>query len=446
MIRSYLNYSSYINSAPSQTFGSRAGYDLDKISPDDKVDFRTLAGRKRLYALYRRDPMSWRICNMTAALCVARGFKIIPPSQKSRDVLKQFLVSLHKTDPVNALLNKIASITVDAAWSGQGWRERLYSKQWTQNDDPLKVKGNNIVGLKSIHPMCMDFKRDHSGHILLDEDGQFGCPGEFLGYTETSEDGLNVRDIDKRRICHLTLHNIGDEILGIPILEPLYKTRHRGMSIEDGIAQGAYRHGVPFLDLTVGDDQHPADKEMLDNVSEQAAGSNYMSEFVHPPWIKVNMFEQFSLARSRGMLDPYVELCATGSGFPRSVLTGSGEGTNKATVSVLLNVMQPAVISPLQQKLKLFIEDQLFAPLMAINGMLDEIPYVQWNETFPTDYNIAANVKLLSEVIVEGKQLFSYAEAREMLRLPSAENNTFYSLSKQELSKRKAYEIRIEPG
>src|SRR3990167_4769911 len=234
MIRDYFSSSSSFQKAPAVTVGSRAGYAMDSIISGDRLDFRKLNDKKLLYILYRRDPLSNKVVNATANFTVSRGFKIIPPSDKARAVIKDFLYKMHRTDPINALLVDLTTLTKDAGWSGDGWRERRYSQAWTQNENPFNVKNNSIIGLKPIHPLTMDFKRGINGEILLDEDGLFGEKGEFLSYTQKLEDAYQKRDIDKRRIAHLKFNYVGDEQLGISDLEIIYKTRHRGMNIEDG--------------------------------------------------------------------------------------------------------------------------------------------------------------------------------------------------------------------
>lgn len=435
MIRQYLSSHSYVPSAPSHTEGSRAGYSFDRINPDENVDFRTQKGREILYILSKRDPTCWRIKNAIPALSVARGFKIIPQSPEAREVIKKFLYSLHKTDPITALLVAVRQLAEDSVWSGNGFWEKQYSKDWSFRDDPFEVKGNSIVGLKKIHPLTMDLKRDYSGEVLIDEKGDFGPPDEFLAYSQTLtlKGQWKSRDIDKRRIAHLKFNTIGDEVLGISDYEPIYATIKRSASIQDGIAQGAFRHGVPFLDITVGDEQHPPDKEMLDNARDEVKDSSYMSEFVHPPWYKTEMHEQFSLSKSKGMLEPFNALIATSTGIPFSVLAGSGEGTNKSTVSELINLIQPLIIAPRQHALKLFLEEQIFCPLMEMSK-IDGVPLIQWNELFPADYSIADKLKVMSSILIEKKPLLSWVEAREILRFPSQEEGTFYSLSRENLS------------
>ncbi|KKL55599.1 hypothetical protein LCGC14_2253780, partial [marine sediment metagenome] len=408
MIREYLSTTlAAVQSAPTATVGSRTGYSYDKIIREDAIDFRTLEGKKILYILYRRDPTSWRVVNALTALTMARGFKIIPQSEKARDVIKEFLFNLHPTDPINALMVWLHKIATDASWSGCGWEEYKFKKKFTEETQNPYV-GNGIVGLKRVHPLTIDYKREVNGDIMLDTEGWFGPEDEFLAYTQTLEDSQKTRDIDKRRLMHLTFHNIGDELQGVSDLESIYKTRHRAGNIEDGIAQGAFRHGVPFLDVVVGDDAHPPDVGMMEKAKEEVKGSSYMSEFVHPPWYKVKMFEQFSLAKSGGMLEPFLNLVTTATGLPQPILTGSGEGTNKATVKELVAMLPDLVIIPRQRALKLFLENQLLAPLMLMNK-IDEVPFIQWNEMFPVDATYAQRLKLLSEILIENKPVISHA-------------------------------------
>ena len=425
--REIVNFSVEPQIPRTETTYSQAAYGRELLTAEDEVNFKTLRDRKLLYILYRRDPICNKVINTRASLAVARGFKIISRDDEERKIIKNFIKGFHRTDPVTALIDRLRNLSIDTGWAGDGWWERVYNEN---NAD------KKMISVAPIHPLTMDYKRNAQGEILFDDEGDFGKRGEFLSYYEKVEQ--RERDIDKNRVAHSVFNQIGDELLGMSDLEPIYKTTHRRMSIEDGIAQGAFRHGVPFLDVTVGDPGHPPTKEMMDTARDEVRGSSYLSEYVHPPWYKVNMFEQFSLGKSAKILDPFYALTAGNSGIPIFVLLGTGEKLNKATAEKLIDMLPPLVIDPMQAKLKLFLEDQIFAPLLESHGIKEPSAQIQWNEVFPANQSFTDKIKTLATITIQGKPLISWIEAREMLKLPSPEAGSISKLSRQNLSEMQA--------
>lgn len=97
------------------------------------------------------------------------------------------------------------------------------------------------------------------------------------------------------------------------------------MNIEEGIAQGIVRHGTPLHDVIVGDEAHPPTKEMMDNAADEVRGLNYMTEYVHPPWYRVQLIEAFSLGKASKYVDPFVDNIVAATGIPKFMILGKGE-------------------------------------------------------------------------------------------------------------------------
>jgi len=307
------------------------------------------------------------------------------------------LKQLHPTDPVTYLINLFRNISIDTDWSGNGYWEKRYNKK------------AELINLDPVHPLHLDFKRWPNNKIIF----YLGKPYAYHQKVEQKE-----RDIEPYRIAHLRYNSIGDELLGISTLEPLFKTLQRLMNIEEGIAQGIVRHGTPLHDIIVGDEAHPPTKEMLDNAADEVKGLNYMTEYVHPPWYRVQLIESFSLGKASKYVDPFVDNIVSATGIPKFMLLGKGEETNKAVAQQILRGLN-MTIEPLQQSLKLMFEKEVLFPLMKYHNV-DGCPYIQWNEILPEEStDPVKKLELLSKIAINNKPLLTWEEAREIAKLPS---------------------------
>ncbi|MCK5020695.1 MAG: hypothetical protein KAS32_26985, partial [Candidatus Peribacteraceae bacterium] len=324
------------------------------LQKDKGVDFRTKNGKKELYVLRRRNALAARIVKARANLTLGRGFKIIVDSPAQKKALDKFLKRLHSTDPITALIYKVRILFMDADWSGNGWWEKLY---YIENG-----KRVGIADLLSLHPLITDYARNNNGEIIYDE---FNKPVAIEQIKDDNGFGRDKKIIPREDAAVLTLDVIGDEVLGVSIYESAFKSYHREMLIHEGVAMGIYRHGVPLHDITVGNEDMKPTQKMLDDAEEEVKGLSYMSEYVHPPWYKVELKESFSLSGAKSFVDPYVDDIIVSSGLPEFIITGKGESSNKATAQEMIRAVN-LTIKPLQQKLKLFLESEIFKPMMEL--------------------------------------------------------------------------------
>jgi len=383
----------------------------------ESVNFNKYEGKKQLYILYRRCSLAHRAVESRANITFGRGFKIITNNKREQNILNKFLTDLHPTDPVTALLVKCRKMMINADWSGNSWEEKRY---WMKNG-----KKTGLAQLNTIHPLNTDFKRESFGKIEFDNNH---VP-KYVRETVQTEH----RDIPYEDVAHLTLKTIGDEYLGMSVLEPCFKSIHRYMLTAEGIASGVYRHGNPLYDINVGDETHPASKPMLDQAAEEVRNMNFMSEWVHPPWYRMTLTESFSLGNSPNYLKPFIEDIIVASGMPEFVILGKGENTNKAVAQEIIRTVN-LTVEPLQQIQKLFIESQILQPMMSLAGC-NTVPLVQWNEILP-DYPMDPVKKLdiLSKIMVGDKPLLTAEELREMARLPTKQKGVVEKLSARKKS------------
>lgn len=389
---------------------SKASEDLTEVAFTDTTYFQKPDGKKLLEVMYRNSWIVKKCINVRANLLSFRGLKIVVKSDKAKQVVDELLRKMHPTRPMLALQNSFRNRSINCDIFGNAFDELLYTPAGTKEKpvDPKNAK--DLIGFTTIHPVNLDFRRDTGDKILFENNIPVGWT---FRKDPTSVDSVTL-PLD--RVAHLKYNCIGDELLGMSSIEPIYKTAERLMKIEEGITQGILTHGNPLHDVIVGDESHPPTKKMIDNVSEEVRGLNGMSEYVHPPWIRVGQIEAFSLGKSPNYMQPFITAICSNFEVPEFIALGRGEGTNKATAQVMINFIRQT-IEPLQQAQALYFEEQILAPLMKIKK-IDEVPMIEWNEILPsTPEDLAATINTLSQTLIGEKCVITYEEARELLSL-----------------------------
>jgi len=409
---------------------SQAAEDNSEIAFSDTTYFQKADGKKELEILYRNCWAIFKAINVRANLLASRGLKIVCKSDKAKEVTNTMLKRMHPTRPMLALQNSFRNRSINADIWGWAPDELLYDPKGTVESpaDPKNAKSLN--GFRPVHPINIDFQRKEDGKIIFEN----GIPKGWSYKQDPSNDLKSIK-LPFKRIAFLKYNQIGDEILGMSTIEPIFKTGERLMKIEEGTTQGILTHGNPLHDVIVGDESHPPTKKMIDNTAEEVKGLNLKSEYVHPPWIRVGQIESFSLGKSPNYMQPFITAIAAATQVPEFVLLGRGEGTNKATAQAMINFIHQT-IEPLQQAQALYFEEEILAPLMKINNV-PEIPMIEWNEILPnTPAELADAIKTMSETILDEKVIITYEEARELLNL--GKNLSFKKPTGAELAEKKA--------
>jgi len=408
---------------------SKASEDSTEIAYSDTTYFQKADGKKELEILYRNNWAVFKAINVRANLLATRGLKIICKSDKAKNVVKNFLKDLHPTRPMLALQNSFRNRSINADIFGNAFEELLYIPAGTRENPADPKKARDLLGFTPIHPINIDFLRKPNSNKIEFKNGK----PKGWKYTQDPLQDYQAIKLPLERIAHLRYNVIGDELLGMSTIEPVFKTAERLLKIEEGITQGILTHGNPLHDVIVGDEAHPPTKKMIDNIAEEVKGLNMKSEYVHPPWIRVGQIEAFSLGKSPNYMQPFITAIAACTGVPEFILLGRGEGTNKATATAMVNFVHQT-IEPLQQTQALFFEEQILSPLMKLKK-IDEVPTIEWNEILPKSVSDYANViKVLSEAMIGGKQIITFEEARELAGL--GKSSDFKKPSESQLTKK----------
>jgi len=413
---------------------SVASLDKREIAFVKRTYFQDFDGKKKLEIMFRNSWAVNRAINVRANLMSSRGLKIKTTSDKQKKVITDFLKQMHPTRPMLALQNSFRARSLSADIFGNAFDELLF--------DPAKLANGKVaspedakafLGFSPMHPINTDFIREEGSDKIAMENN---VPEGYHFNADPSGAQAGGINLPLKRVGHLAYNRIADELLGMSLIEPIYKTAERLMKIEEGMAQGVLTYGNPTRDFICGDAENRPTKKMMDDVADTVEDYNNLSEYVHPYYIRVSQMESFSLGKIPNYVQPFVTAIAAETRVPEFLLLGRGEGTNKATAQAMINFVHQT-IEPLQQAQAMYFEEQIMAPLMKLNK-IEEVPTIEWNDILPRTIADSANViKSLSEVIVNNKQIFSAEELREISGV--GDKVSFKKESKSELS-----EITIE--
>ncbi len=392
---------------------SIASDDLSEIAFSDTTYFQKPEGKKALEILYRNNWAVKKSINARANLMSFRGMKFVTKSDKAKKVLTEFLMRMHPTRPMLAMQNSFRNRSINADIFPFAADELLFTPGGTREKPADPKDAKDLLGFTTIHPINIDFQRKNGEKIIFDDDN---IPVGWIYKRDPEGDYTGGIKLPLDRVAYMSYNQIGDELIGMSSIEPVFKTAERHLKVEEGIAHGVITYGNPTRDFIVGDETHPPKKKMMDEVAKEVKGFNFKSEYIHPPWVRVGQIESFSLGKIPNYIEPFVTAIAANFEVPYFVVTGRGEGTNKATAQVMVDFIYQT-IEPLQQKQAMYFEESILAPLMKLNNV-EEVPTIEWNEILPKNITDYANVvKVLSEAIIGGKQIITMEEARELAGL-----------------------------
>ena len=319
----------------------------------EQLDFQKKKDKKKLYSIYRRSAPIFHALNFRATLAIP-SLEIKTTSDKQKKAVDLFLSALHPVSGNLALVKILRDLHVDTDWAGTGFWELI-----------LNEKKTNLAGIKKIHPIDIDLIREHGQGSKVKRD-TYGNPVGWLQEVDNEK-----QELDFKEIAYCTFHSLGDEILGVSTLEPLYKTVYRLMNIEEGLATSIFRHGFPLYDITVGTEERMPTKEQIDDAIKEVKGLNFKSEFVHPPNYKVALLEAYSLGKGHDYTGVFIESISAATDIPRFLLMGTAKDLSRASAQELRKML--AALKHNQDCIKLFFEEQVLKPLMEINH-IDEVP------------------------------------------------------------------------
>lgn len=274
------------------------------------VDY-SLVNYNKLETIYKTDQMIFQAVNIISTFALSKGYEFIVDDDKDeflemRDQIASFDMKIN----LSKLLTDVAR---HLHIYGNAYLEIVFSK----NDE------KQVVDLVLIDPKTIAFKKKGTGEIDLDDSGN------IKGYIQT----VNAKKItlEPEQIIHFRINTIADSLTGTGIIEPLVKIIEAKRNIEVGLAEAVYRHGFPQFHVKLGDNDHQPTGDQVTEESEKYKKINSKSEFVTPYYYDIQVLEAPSLKGGDSYLKHFIDQEIAGTGVPKTILMGTGEGSNRAS-------------------------------------------------------------------------------------------------------------------
>lgn len=377
-----------------------------------------------LELLYMRDPESFNGVNVITKTFLTTKYNL------SNDYEDQLLAFLAANNFHELLLKIIQHLCV----YGNAWAEILYRTKTVHNMDGTDRVEKIIAGLDILDPKLMDFRRDTQQAIVFDD---LGFPKEVVQYVPNNKDldetkylvvpqndlyGRYTRAIivPKADVVHFSLYTVGDNPVGIGLLEPLFNVVNSKKMIERGLAQSIHHIGFPILWIKIGNNVFPASAEEMNSAFEMVRQTNERSQFVTPDNYDIKILQSNNIAQVQDHLTYFQNEIISGMGIPKPFITGEGEGS-KHTLE-MQKVLFDRNIKMLQHVVSRIIETEIFARFAREHNFPNwfaHAPQLVWGEVSEesTTDMIKNIVDLVdSGIVTADKNLETYV--RNELQLP----------------------------
>lgn len=368
---------------------NKTSYELDILSGEKPSVLNRPVSEERkkiplskLEEAYIRDAHLFNGINLYTKLIMGAGYKIRCDNEK----ILSFIGLWQREVNLKGILDELVTHMLVF---GNAYLEIVY--------DSSKSK---IVGILPLNPKRIDYLKSLEGSIQFNPDTL-----KPLGYTQKIPFGLK-KGGDKYlppkeislgddevyfpddHIAHFKLFTIGEGFYGIGLIEPVYQLSLIKFNVEDGFGEAAHRTGMPLVTAQLGDETHQPTAQMVNDTVDQILKMKANSVGGFPYYVDLKILEsQRGLESLSDALKYFVGSQAASLGIPLSLLTGSGEKTNRSVLLIQYQLLE-RTMRFIQNRInegfnKIF---NIFAELN--NWDLSETPItIDWNEVSITDMN-----------------------------------------------------------
>jgi len=343
-------------------------YSRGKISLGLGGELKTLRSERlitkvpesKLEKIYRLEPLIFNGINMLSRLIVTPFFLQYPEGTKENE--KEIWEDFIKRTKLDSYLYLV---TKDALLYGNGWLEIIYN-----------VDNTDILGFNPINPDEIDYKRTGDAQIELDEMGQ------PVGFKWTNVLRGGEKELKIEEVVHIKFYTLGDDFLGISLIEPLYKSAIIKLNIEDALGNAIHRRTFPLYVGYIGSEKAPdliIQEEKLKQLSLDLAKASHKASFAFPWYYKIEKIEPSDLSSLQVHLDHFVNLICSGLGIPKGLLIGTGDV--RGALEAQLHDFEKEIIT-YQSMLQRQVEDQIFKRFQRIKD-LTSLPTIVWKPISP---------------------------------------------------------------
>lgn len=347
----------------------------DSYSSAERVDAKELEG------CYVYDPIVFNSVNKLVQTIMGAGWELRCDGEKSEETLNYF----------SSFLDNIGEVGEETTWEEMlsiiFQNQLIYGKHYIENVYNFNMK--KIVDLVSLDPKKIDYARDNLGKVVLDENGR------PLGYVQTVPMGVDTTGrgdpapenvslgnnkifIRRDRIAHFKLYTYGDRFDGLGVVEPAYKSIVRRQNIEEAQANSIFTRGTYPVIAYVGDKEHYPTNNMIDNAINKISNLQHNRYFAFPYWYNVKPLEVQQSEIVDNTMRYLRENSSASLGLPLAFAVGSGEATNRATLTNQQQFLE-FTLNDIVQRTIATIRKQIFKRICKLKRF-PSVPYLVWGD------------------------------------------------------------------
>jgi hypothetical protein len=149
-------------------------------------------------------------------------------------------------------------------------------------------------------------------------------------------------------------------------------------NVEQGFAETIQKIAYPRTIAKVGDPTHPPSQGMIDDIANKLADMEAQHQYIFPYYVDLSVLESKKSDKVQDNLGYFIDGIVSGLGGPKPFITGSGEATNRATLSDMKLLLERSFKTQ-QRQLSYQIEREVFT-LLARQYNFKSVPKLVWDE------------------------------------------------------------------
>lgn len=380
---------------------------------------------KELEYTYLFDPITFNSINKLVQTITSAGYDLRAESKTVFNYFNKFFGDIGNVGGTDTFDEMIPTIFQNLMTFGKHFIEIIYA-------EGKKIKPlTKVVDFLSLDTKSMDYARNEDGKIYLNE---FGNP---VGYVQKLPYGTNAKGkgdvvpkgvsiqnlgvgtvifLKPERIAHFKLYTYGDGFDSMGLIEPAYKSIVRKQNIEEAHANNLFLKGNVVMDM-VGDTEHYPTPDMITNASEKISQMQFNRFFSFPYWHDIKILDVGDTQSLENAMKYYREDQTASLGLPLAFALGSGEATNRATLTNQQKFLEYTLRDIVKRTVSQ-IRRKLFR-LISISEGFNEVPRLVWGDIGAEDKNEKA------------RRLVAYANQRVQILNPS--DVRAYAIKSEEL-------------
>lgn len=189
--------------------------------------------------------------------------------------------------------------------------------------------------------------------------------------------GSNEIFIPADSIAHFKLYETGDGFYPTGIIDPVFDDAERSYQLKQDYADTAHINLFPTRVAYVGDENHEATPEQINEINSQMKQAKHSTEWTFPDHVSMEMLEAENPEALLNFFSHFNDEISAGMGLANAIVMGKGEDVNRATLSIQDRMFQISLRDMINRTSR-NIEKQIFRQIAQYHGH-EDYPEFEWD-------------------------------------------------------------------